>query len=169
MKKTQSFQVSNAENKSDVHYAVTEENLPHIITSIEGKLGVSIHESPAIHLIVYIPPCDSSPLRLYNSKVRSGVGNINNSSSSSNGNDINTIQSFLSSKWGGIIISNPTADECSNWMSNQEKVDVTVNSHNVMHTALFLLRRIIDVHIDVSINQITKYVCANIAFSPATK
>lgn len=133
-------QVSSAENKSDVHYAVTEENLPHIITSIEGKLGVSIHESPTIHLIVYIPPCDSSPLRLYTSKQRD-TGN--------NG----TIQSFLSSKWGGIIISNPTADECANYMSNQEKVEVTVNSHNVMHTALFLLRRIIDIHIDVSIRQ----------------
>lgn len=137
LKKICFSQVSNAENKSDVHYAVTEENLPHIITSIEGKLGVSIHESPTIHLIVYIPPCDSSPLRLYNSKQRDAVNN-------------GTIQSFLSSKWGGIIISNPTADECADWMSNQEKVEVTVNSHNVMHTALFLLRRIIDIHIDVS-------------------
>lgn len=63
----------------------------------------------------------------------------------------NSVESFLSSKWGGIIISNPTADECSKWMSNQEKVDVTVNSHNVMHTALFLLRRIIDIHVDVSL------------------
>lgn len=62
----------------------------------------------------------------------------------------NSVDSFLSLKWGGIIISNPTSDECSKWMSNQEKVDVFVNSHNVMHTALFLLRRIIDIHVDVS-------------------
>lgn len=149
-KKNLLFQVSNAENKSDVHYAVTEENLPHIITSIEGKLGVSIHESPTIHLIVYIPPCDSSPLRLYGSKQRDAGKNNGGGGSSSSVNN-STIQSFLSSKWGGIIISNPTADECANWMSNQEKVEVTVNSHNVMHTALFLLRRIIDIHTDVSI------------------
>lgn len=107
-------------------------------------------------MIVYIPPCDSSPLRLYNSNVRDTGKNGNNGS---NGSGINnsTIQSFLSSKWGGIIISNPTADECSNWMSNQEKVEVTVNSHNVMHTALFLLRRIIDVHIDVSMQLVSAF------------
>lgn len=104
-------------------------------------------------MIVYIPPCDSSPLRLYSSKQRdAGKTNGGGGGDSGNGGSVNnsTIQSFLSSKWGGIIISNPTADECANWMSNQEKVEVTVNSHNVMHTALFLLRRIIDIHIDVS-------------------
>lgn len=128
--------MSNAVNKSDVHYAVTEENLPHIITSVEGKLGISIHENPTIHLIVYIPPCDNSPLYLYDSKGQ----RANN----------NSVDSFLSLKWGGIIISNPTAEECSKWMSNQEKVEVNINSHNVMHTALFLARRIIDIHVDVS-------------------
>lgn len=130
------MKISSSSNSSDIHYAVTEENLPHIITSIEGKLGISIHESPTIHIIVYIPPCDSSPLHLYNSKGQ----RANN----------NSVDSFLSLKWGGIIISNPTRDECSKWMSDQEKVQVTVNSHNVMHTALFMLRRIIDVHVDVS-------------------
>lgn len=117
-----------------MHYVITEDNLPHIITSIEGKLGISIHESPTIHLIVYIPPCDKSPLHVYNSKSKNN----------------NSINSFLSSKWGGIIISNPTAEECSGWNENQEKVEVVVNSHDVMHTALFLLRQIIDIHVDVS-------------------
>lgn len=125
----------NGENKS-VYYAITEDSLPHIITSIEGKLGISIHESPTVHLIVYISPCDKSPLYVYNSK-----------SPATNNNSIN---SFLSSKWGGIIISNPTAEECSGWNENQEKVEVVVNSHDVMHTALFLLRQIIDIHVDVS-------------------
>ncbi|XP_031632221.1 GPI transamidase component PIG-S isoform X2 [Contarinia nasturtii] len=130
-------QIPNSENKSDIHYAVTEENLPHIITSIEGKLGISIHESPTIHLIIYIPPCDNSPLYLYNSKGQRATNK--------------TIDSFLSQKWGGIIISNPTAGECSQWMSNQEKVEVNINTHSVMHAALFLLRRIIDIHVDTEI------------------
>lgn len=120
-----------------------EDSLPHIITSIEGKLGISIDETPTIHLIVYIPPCDNSPLRLYNGKNQR-AGN-------------NSVESFLSSKWGGIIIANPTADECSKWMANQEKVDVTINSHDIMHTALFLLRRIIDIHVDVSCSQFAKF------------
>lgn len=109
--------------------------MPHIITSIEGKLGISIHERPIIHLVVYIPPCDSSPLHLYDPKSQKA----NN----------NSIDSFVSSKWGGIIISNPTLEECSKWMSNQEQVDIFVNSHNVMHTALFLLRQIIGIHVNV--------------------
>lgn len=130
------LQVSTDVNKS-IHYAITEENLPHIITSIEGKLGISIHENPTIHLIVYIPPCDKSPLYLYDSKTKKPYAN--------------SINSMLSTKWGGLIISNPTAEECSGWMLNQEKVEVAVNSHDVMHTALFLLRQIIDIHVDVRI------------------
>lgn len=129
-------QIQNAENQSDIHYGLTEESLPHIITSIEGKLGVSIHENPTIHLIVYVPPCDSSPLHIYTAKGERA--------------STNNVDSFLSPRWGGIIIANPTKKECTNWMTNQEKADITIDSHNVMHTALFLLRRIIDIHVEVN-------------------
>lgn len=47
------------------HYSLNEDNLPHIITSVEKKLGHDISSSPCIHLIVYIPPCQSSPLHIY--------------------------------------------------------------------------------------------------------
>lgn len=132
----------NSENTSDVYYAISEENLPHIITSIESKLGISIHENPTIHLIVYVPPCDKSPLHIYNAKQTEN----------------NKFDSFLSPKWGGIIIANPTKAECVKWMDNQQKADIYVNSHNVMHTAIYLLRRIIDIHVEIPISK------ANIVF-----
>lgn len=33
-------------------------------------------------------------------------------------------------------------------MTSQEKAEIEVNSHHVMHVALFLLRRIVDLHVD---------------------
>lgn len=48
------------------HFSLYEENLPHIITSVEKKLGNDISSSPCIHLIVYIPPCHNAPLHVYN-------------------------------------------------------------------------------------------------------
>lgn len=108
------------------------------------KIGISIHESPTIHLIIYLPPCDNSPLYLYNSKGQRATNK--------------TTDTFLSQKWGGIIISNPTAGECSKWMSNQEKVEININTHSVMHAALFLLRRIIDIHVDVRENLFYCYI-----------
>lgn len=128
-------QIQDPQNSSNYHYSLSEENLPHIITSIEGKLGASIFENPTIHLVVYVPPCDASPLHIYNK---------HGERASQNG-----VDSFLSSKWGGVIIANPTREECSEWTEKQQKAVVNVNSHNVMHVALYLLRRIVDLHVDV--------------------
>lgn len=128
-------QIQDPHNASNYHYSLAEENLPHIITSIEGKLGASIFENPTIHLVVYVPSCDASPLYIYNKKGER---------TSKNG-----VNSFLSSKWGGVIIANPTRDECSEWSKNQQKSIINVNSHNVMHVALYLLRQIIDLHVDI--------------------
>lgn len=128
------FQVKSPSNESEYHYGMSEDKLPHIITSIEGKLGTSILENPTIHLVVYVPPCDASPLHIYNKKGQRA---------STDGQ----VESFLSSKWGAIIIANPTRTECSPWTTSQQKAEIEVNSHNVMHVALYLLRRIIDLHV----------------------
>lgn len=119
-----------AVNVSDNYFGISEEHLPHIITSIESKLGVSIDESPPIHLIVYVSPCEKSPL--YFDKANGEKS-----------------ESFLSSKWGGIIVANPTKEECSNWVENQEKSNVYINSHDVMHKAIHIMRRITDIHVDI--------------------
>lgn len=81
-----------------------------------------------------MPPCDASPLHIYNKKGVRASGNEH-------------VDSFLSSKWGGIVIANPSRDECSAWMTSQQKAEIHVNSHHVMHVALFLLRQIVDLHV----------------------
>lgn len=120
-------------NSSDHHFALSETDLPHIITSIEGKLGNSISDNPTIHLVVYVPPCSTSPLHIYNAKGQR---------ISQNGTD-----SFISPKWGGIVIANPTKDECAKYMETQSRADINVNSKHVMHTILYLLRKIIDIDV----------------------
>lgn len=129
--------VKKQDKKTDNIFALHEEHLPNIITSIEGKLGTSISDNPIIHLVVYVPPCDSSPLHIYNAKGERATPN-------------NTVDSYWSPKWGGIIIANPKRSECAKWMDSQEKAEIYINSHQVMHVALFLLRRILDIHVEVS-------------------
>lgn len=99
-------------------------------------MGISISDNPTIHLVVYVPPCPKSPLHIYTSAGKRASEN--------------NIDSFISPKWGGIVIANPTKAECERFMENQERADVTVNSDNVMHILLYLLRKIVDIHVDVS-------------------
>lgn len=128
-------QVDDA-NQTGHYFVLSETELPHIITSIESKLSNSISDSPTIHLVVYVPPCSNSPLHIYNA---------NNGRASVHG-----IDAFISPKWGGIVIANPTKAECARYMDTQEVADITVNSEHVMRTLLFLLRKIVDIHVDVS-------------------
>lgn len=125
-------------NGTGHHFSLSESDLPHIITSIESKLSNSISDNPTIHLVVYVPPCSNSPLHIYKA---------NGMRASSHG-----VDAFISPKWGGIVIANPTKAECSRYMENQELAEINVNSDHVMHTLLFLLRKIVDIHVDVSIN-----------------
>lgn len=120
-------------NSSDYHFALSETDLPHIITSIEGKLGNSISDNPTIHLVVYVPPCSNSPLHIYNAEGQR---------ISLNGTD-----AFISPKWGGIVIANPRRDECLQYMDTQTRADIQVNSKHVMHIILHLLRKIIDIDV----------------------
>lgn len=53
------------DSKTGRHYALAEDSLPHIITSLEKKLGTQITDNPCIHLVVYVPPCAQAPLKIY--------------------------------------------------------------------------------------------------------
>lgn len=111
-------------NKSIHHLALSELDLPHIITSIEGNLGASVSKNPTIHLVVYVPTYAKSPLHIYNAQGKR--------------TSENNIDSFISPKWGGIVIANPTKEECTKYMDSQETVDVAVNTENIMHNLLII-------------------------------
>lgn len=121
------------------HYSLPEENLSQVITSIERKLGNEISKNRCIHLVIYVPSCSKAPLYIYNSK---GVRQSNNS-----------INAFLSSNWGGVIIANPPENECLKHMdAPNEKIKFQINSQDVMEVGLYLLRKIFGIQNDIPIS-----------------
>lgn len=114
------------------HYSLSSRYLPHIITSIEKRLGNSIHDNPCIHLVIYVPPCESSPLFIYN--------NLDNRITS------NDIDSFISPKWGGIVIANPKEIDCVNYFeSGSREMDIAIDMDEVMPILLHQLKKLIGV------------------------
>lgn len=117
------------------HYALDQQHLPHIITSIESKLGNPTTDNAILHLIVYVPPCAAAPLHIYD-------GHRQRSS-------LNGVDSFLSPKWGGIVVANPDEAVCEEALRTQSKVDVHVHSGRTMQVMLYLLRKLVDVQNEV--------------------
>lgn len=119
------------------HYALSQEHLPHIITSIERKLGNPISGNPTLHMVVYVPPCDNGPLHIYDSKGERS--------------DFRTgVDSFLSPKWGGIVIANAPDAVCRRAIDHpDERVEFTLKSESVMQVMLYLLRKLVDIQNEV--------------------
>lgn len=118
------------------HYALDQQHLPHIITSIESKLGNPTTDNAILHLIVYVPPCSAAPLHIYDTKRRRS--------------SLTGVDSFLSPKWGGIVVANPDDIVCEEALRTQSKVDVHVHSGRTMQVMLYLLRKLVDVQNEVS-------------------
>ncbi|CAG2053851.1 unnamed protein product, partial [Timema podura] len=79
------------------HYALAQDLLPHIITPLEKKLASHISHNPSLNFVVYMPTCDAAPLHIYRRQgMRVGLN------------------AFLSPRWGGIVIHNPSASICQN-------------------------------------------------------
>jgi hypothetical protein len=118
------------------HYSISEEYLPYIITLLEKKLGNAISNNPQIHLVAYTPPCPNAPLHIYKqSGERASTNNVD---------------SFISPKWGGVIIVNPSNETCLDFLLEKEDhVLVEVNSHDVMKVALYQLRRLFELEREV--------------------
>lgn len=91
------------------HYAVEEHILPNIITSIESKIGNGISIDPVINLVIYVPPCTHSPLHIYKNGAKSE-------------------NSFVSSSFGGILIYNPSEEQCIEQLESNEPIDVDISS-----------------------------------------
>lgn len=121
------------------HYALSEKTLTHFVTTVEHNIGRGISTNPNFQIVVYVPPCTQAPVMIY-SKTDERV-TFNGTSTSS----------FISTKWGGVIIYNPSEDVCERALSGDqhERTIVQVDSHEVMTVALHLLRRLLDVDLDV--------------------
>ncbi|XP_053657836.1 GPI transamidase component PIG-S [Anopheles marshallii] len=114
------------------HYALAEDSLPQIITSLEKKLGTQITDNPCIHLVVYVPPCAQAPLKIYRKDGQRAI--------SPGGN----VEAFTSAKWGGIVFANPAEATCVRYMETEQFSDVYIHAQDVMPVLLYQLRKIFD-------------------------
>lgn len=78
------------------HYALYEDQLPHIITPLEKKLWSHLSPRPCINLVIYVSRCDV-PILIHTKQ-----------------DQILNTNSFLSPRWGGILIINPDKSACHN-------------------------------------------------------
>lgn len=119
------------------HYALPEKMLTHFVTTLEHNIGRGISTNPNLQIVVYVPPCKQAPVMIYSK----------NDERVSNG----TTSSFISPKWGGVIVHNPPEDVCEKVLSGDvhEKPTIRVDTHDVMTVALHLLRRLTNVDLDM--------------------
>ncbi|XP_069683309.1 GPI transamidase component PIG-S [Periplaneta americana] len=106
------------------HYALAEDILPQIITPLEKKLASHVSRNPCLNFVVYVPPCDAAPLHIYRRqgvRVRGGV------------------DAFLSPRWGGIVIHNPSSVVCSNTSAPEPRL-YTPDTAAIMGVFLAQLR-----------------------------
>lgn len=83
--------------------------LPQIINPFESKLGMQVSVNPTLNFVIYIPTVSQVPLHIYQDD---GVKVSSNS--------------FLSPRWGGLIIQNPKEVDIN------EKIKMTIDMKNVM-------------------------------------
>lgn len=79
------------------HYAVRQDRLHLLLTKLEERTATHVSELPTINLALYAVPCERAPLAIYDEydkKVSS------------------QIQAFMSPKWGGVFLGNPSAKDC---------------------------------------------------------
>ncbi|TDG48162.1 hypothetical protein AWZ03_005337 [Drosophila navojoa] len=119
------------------HYALQESALPHLLTSIAQNLSGSISDRPVINLVVYIPPCSTGPLHIYNKKnemlTRDGV------------------DAFISPPWGGFIIANPPESVCLAYMNDEPPQQYYVNTNDNMQVMLDQLHKLLDISNEVQV------------------
>ncbi|KAK0167361.1 hypothetical protein PV327_004768 [Microctonus hyperodae] len=119
---------------SGKHYALLEDILPQLITPLEKKLASQVSLYPCINLVMYIVPCDGSPLHIY---TRTGHRSkpLNN-----------YVEAFLSPRWGGVVISNPPPEACkeASRLTNGT-VDVIPNHVTMMGVFLAQLKLLLGI------------------------
>lgn len=102
------------------NFIMTSDQLPHIISPLEKKLGSGVSKHPCLHFIIYTALCEESSLHF-----RTHDGSL--------------VNAVLSPRWGGIQVLNPKPEHCN---SSQELIpDVS----SFMSTFLAQLRSLIGI------------------------
>lgn len=99
-------------------FVLEETQLSQIITPLETKLWSNISPRPVINLVIYFSPCDY-PLYILDKEGKRVESNA-----------------FLSPRWGGILIMNPTNESC-NTKQLKPKLGQIVSIFNTQLKKLF--------------------------------
>lgn len=113
------------------HYALVEDALPHIVTPLEKKLASQVSLNPCINFVTYIVPCNNTPLYIY---TRNGRGSKTDSN----------VQAFLSPRWGGIILNNPSSEECKA-IANGKVASIIADESTIIGTFLAQLKLLLGI------------------------
>lgn len=87
-------------------------------------IGSGVSEHPTMQLVLYIPPCQISPLF-----ITSSLPNVGPSTA------------FLSPRWGGVQIFNPPQSLCG----NVEKESAYLDSMTIMNTFKMQLKLLLGI------------------------
>ncbi|XP_023938055.1 GPI transamidase component PIG-S [Bicyclus anynana] len=79
------------------HFPARYERLPLLLTRLEERAATHVSDRPALNLALYVAPCDVAPLAMYDAD---------------NNRVMSAVQAFMSPKWGGVVLGNPTKEEC---------------------------------------------------------
>ncbi|XP_049879468.1 GPI transamidase component PIG-S isoform X2 [Pectinophora gossypiella] len=93
------FQAREVKDNSEWgrHWAVRQDRLPLLLTRLEERAATHVSEAPTINLALYATPCERAPLVIYDHDDKP---------------IISSVEAFMSPKWGGVVLSSPTAGEC---------------------------------------------------------
>ena len=114
------------------HFALPEDVLPQLVTPLEKKLASQVSLHPTINFVIYAVPCDTAPLHIY---TRSGHR------SKSNAN----VEAFLSPRWGGVVLINPSSEACAAVKPTEPQVTVIPQESTVVGTFLAQLKLLLGV------------------------
>ncbi|KAL0868020.1 hypothetical protein ABMA27_008673 [Loxostege sticticalis] len=93
------FQAKEIKDKSEWgrHFAVRQERLHLLLTSLEERAATHVSELPTLNLALYAAPCHAAPLIIHDQR----------------GQPVQSpVQAFMSPKWGGVVLASPGQAEC---------------------------------------------------------
>ncbi|CAH2052716.1 unnamed protein product, partial [Iphiclides podalirius] len=92
------FKAKEIRNDKSRHFAVREDRLHLLLTSLETRTATQVSELPTVNLALYVVPCSQAPLVIYDTQDKPAFDGV---------------QAFMSPRWGGVVLASPGAEECS--------------------------------------------------------
>ncbi|XP_070212014.1 GPI transamidase component PIG-S-like isoform X1 [Littorina saxatilis] len=124
---------SPKKDSSEKFHFYTEQDLPRMINPLEAKLGSHASNNPTLNFVVYVPGKASSPVYIRDQNGERVASN-----------------SFLSPRWGGILIYNA---EARSKAAGPTTVDIDIK--HIMEVFLTQMRLLLNIHVQTPNQQVS--------------